>query len=123
MEIFNKSKASIVKIDGVTYINEVKIDGVKSITIENGKVCIDGKLQENLSSPSIEIKVEGSVGSINTTSGNITVNGDVNSINATSGDVDCSSVKGSVHTISGDVVIKGNVTGSVSTMSGDVYRI
>ena len=123
MGIFNNSKTSIIDINGVTYINGVKIQGANSITIENGKVCIDGKLQENLSSPSIEIKVEGSVGSVNTTSGNITVNSDVNSINATSGDVDCSSVKGSVHTISGDVVVKSNVTGSVSTMSGDVYRI
>ena len=69
----------------------------------------------------IEIKVEGNVGSINTTSGDVTINGDANSINTASGDVDCHEVKGSVHTMSGDVTC-GDIAGSVSTMSGDVYQ-
>ena len=63
-------------INGATYINGVKIEGAQSITIDGGKIYVNGKLQENLSTPSIEIKVEGSVGSINATSGDVTVNGD-----------------------------------------------
>lgn len=121
MNIFNNSKTSLMDINGATYINGVKIDGAQSITIDGGKVYVDGKLQENLSTPSIEIKVEGSVGSINATSGDITVNGDANSINTTCGDVRCHEVKGSVHTMSGDVTC-GDIAGSVNTMSGDVYR-
>lgn len=121
MKIFNTLKSLLKDINGETYINGVKIDGAQSIIIDNGKVYVNGNLQEDLSTPSIEIKVEGNVGSINTTSGNITINGDVNSINTTSGDIDCHEVKGSVHTVSGDVTC-GNINGSVSTMSGDVYQ-
>ena len=121
MNIFNNLKTSLKDIDGETYINGVKIDGSHSITIDGGKVYVNGKLREDLSMPSIEIKVEGSVCSINTTSGDITVNGDTNSINTTSGDVRCHEVKGNVHTMSGDVTC-GDIVGSVTTMSGDVYR-
>ena len=105
MKIFNNFKSSLIGINGVTYINGVKIEGAQSTTIDNGKVYVDGNLQEDCIAPSIEIKVDGSVDSINTTSGDITVNGDVNSINTASGDVTC-----------------GDVAGSVSTMSGDGYQ-
>lgn len=115
MEIFNNLKSSLKNINGATYINGVKIEGAQSIIIDNGKVYVNGNLQEDFSTPSIEIKVEGNVGSINTTSG------DANSINTASGDVDCHEVKGSVHTMSGDVTC-GDIAGSVNTMSGDVYR-
>lgn len=121
MKIFNNFKSSLIGINGVTYINGVKIEGAQSITIDNGKVYVDGNLQEDIIAPSIEINVEGSVDSINTASGDVTVNGDVNSINTASGDVRCNEVKGSVHTASGDVTC-GDVAGSVSTMSGDVYQ-
>ena len=121
MKIFNNFKSSLIGINGVTYINGVKIEGAQSITIDNGKVYVDGNLQEDIIAPSIEIKVEGNVGSINTTSGDVTINGDANSINTASGDVDCHEVKGSVHTMSGDVTC-GDIAGSVSTMSGDVYQ-
>lgn len=96
-------------------------EGAQSIIIDNGKVYVNGNLQEDFSTPSIEIKVEGNVGSINTTSGDVTINGDANSINTASGDVDCHEVKGSVHTMSGDVTC-GDIAGSVNTMSGNVYR-
>lgn len=114
MNIFNNLKSVLKGIDGVTYINGIKIEGAQSITIDNGKVYVNGNLQEDLSTPSIEIKVEGSVGSINTTSGDVTINGDANSINTESGDVRC-------HTMSGDVTC-GDIAGSVNTMSGDIYK-
>lgn len=121
MKIFNNLKSSLKDINGATYINGVKIEGAQSIIIDNGKVYVSGNLQEDLSTPSIEIKVEGSVGSINTTSGNVSVNGDTATINTASGNVDCHEVKGSVLTMSGDVTC-GDIAGSVNTMSGDVYR-
>lgn len=121
MNIFNNLKSSLKDINGATYINGVKIEGAQSVIIDNGKVYVNGNLQEDLSTPSIEIKVEGSVGSINTTSSDITINGDAVSINTASGDVRCHEVKGSVHTMSGDVTC-GDIAGSVNTMSGDVYR-
>lgn len=121
MKIFNNLKSSLKDINGATYINGVKIEGAQSIIIDNGKVYVNGNLQEDLSTPSIEIKVEGSVGSINTTSGNVSVNGDTATINTASGNVDCHEVKGSVLTMSGDVTC-GDIAGSVNTMSGDVYR-
>lgn len=121
MNIFNNLKSSLKDINGATYINGVKIEGAQSIIIDNGKVYVNGNLQEDLSTPSIEIKVEGSVGSINTTSGNVSVIGNSATINTTSGNVDCHEVKGSVLTMSGDVTC-GDIAGSVNTMSGDVYR-
>lgn len=105
MNIFNDFKSALKDINGATYINGIKIKEAQSITIDNGKVYVNGNLQEDLSSHSIEIKVEGSVGSINTTSG----------------DVRCHEVKGCVHTMSGDVTC-GDIAGSVNTMSGDIYR-
>lgn len=70
---------------------------IKSITID-GDVNIS-----DIDFPNIVIN--GSVGSVHTSSGDITISGDVS---------------GSVSTMSGDVSIKGNVAGSISTMSGDV---
>lgn len=121
MKIFNNLKSSLKDINGATYINGVKIEGAQSVIIDNGKVYVNGNLQEDLSTPSIEIKVEGSVGSINTTSGDVIINGDSATINTASGDVRCHEVKGSVLTMSGNVTC-GDIAGSVNTMSGDVYR-
>ena len=121
MKIFNNLKSSLKDINGTTYINGVKIEGAQSIIIDNGKVYVNGNLQEELSTPSIEIKVEGSVGSITTNSGNISVNGDARYINTSSVDVDCHEVKGSVLTMSGDVTCC-YIAGGVSTMSGNVYQ-
>lgn len=121
MKIVNNLKSSLKDINGATYINGVKIEGAQSIIIDNGKVYVNGNLQEDLSTPSIEIKVEGSVGSISTTSGDVTINGDSATINTESGDVRCHEVKGSVLTMSGDVTC-GDIAGSVSTMSGNVYQ-
>lgn len=121
MEIINNFKSLLKDINGTTYINGVKIEGAQSITIDNGKVYVNGNLQEDLSTPSIEIKVEGSVDSITTTSGDVSVNGDAKYIKTSSGNVNCHEVKGSVLTMSGDVTC-GDITGGVSTMSGNVYQ-
>lgn len=112
MGIINTIKTTLNGINGATWINNVK---AQTISINNGKIYINGNLREGLESPSIEVKIEGNVASVRTDSG------DVSTVNTTSGDVSCKDVKGGVLTMSGDVTC-GNVGGNVSTMSGNIYH-
>lgn len=121
MGIINTFKTTLDNINGATWINNVKIEGAQSISINNGKVYVDGKLRKDLSEPSIEIKIEGTVNSVHTGSGNVSVTGDVTAISTSSGDVNCQDVKGGVQTMSGDVTCN-TIAGNVNTMSGDVYH-
>ena len=121
MGIINTVKTTLDNINGATWINNVKIEGAQSISINNGKVYVDGKLREDLSEPSIEIKVEGTVTSIHTGSGNVSVTGDVTAISTASGDVNCKDIKGGVQTISGDITCN-TIAGDANTMSGDIYH-
>lgn len=121
MEIINTIETTLNDINGTTWINNVKIEGAQTISINNGKIYVNGKLREDLKSPSIEVKIEGNVASVHTSSGNVSVTGDVTTINTASGDVTCKDVKGGVLTMSGDVTC-GNVGGNVSTMSGNIYH-
>lgn len=121
MGIINTFKTTLDNINGATWINNVKIEGAQTISINNSKVYVNGKLREDLKGPSIEIKVEGNVASVRTDNGDVSIIGDVSTINTASGDVSCKDVKGSVLTMSGDVTC-GNVSGNVSTMSGDIYH-
>lgn len=115
MGIINIIKTTLNGINGATWINNVKIEGTQTISINNGKIYVNGNLREGLESPSIEVKIEGNVASVRTDSG------DVSTVNTTSGDVSCKDVKGGVLTMSGDVTC-GNVGGNVSTMSGNIYH-
>lgn len=121
MEIINTIKATLNDINGTTWINNVKIEGAQIISINNGKIYVNGKLREDLKSPSIEVKIEGNVANVRTGSGDVSIIGDVSTINTASGDVACKDVKGSVLTMSGNVTC-GNVNGNVSTMSGNIYH-
>lgn len=121
MGIINTVKTTLDNINGATWINNVKIEGAQSISINNGKVYVDGKLREDLSEPSIEIKVEGTVTSIHTGSGNVSVTGDVTTISTASGDVNCKDIKGGVQTMSGDITCN-TIAGDANTMSGDIYH-
>lgn len=118
MGIINTIKTTLNGINGATWINNVKIEGAQTISINND---VNGNLREGLESPSIEVKIEGNVASVRTDSGNVSVTGDVTTINTASGDVTCKDVKGGVLTMSGDVTC-GNVGGNVSTMSGNIYH-
>lgn len=115
MGIINTIKTTLNGINGATWINNVKIEGAQTISINNGKIYVNGNLREGLESQSIEVKIEGNVASVRTDSG------DVSTVNTTSGDVSCKDVKGGVLTMSGDVTC-GNVGGNVSTMSGNIYH-
>lgn len=108
MGIINTIKTTLDDINGATWINNVKIEGAQTISIDNGKIYVNGNLREDLKSPSIEVKIEGNVASVRTDSE------DVSTVNTTSGDVSCKDVKGGVLTMSGDV------GGNVSTMSGNI---
>lgn len=82
MEIINTIETTLNDINGTTWINNVKIEGAQTISINNGKIYVNGKLREDLKSPSIEVKIEG---------------------NVASGDVTCKDVKGGVLTMSGNI--------------------
>lgn len=120
MEIINTIKTTLNGINGAAWINNVKIEGAQIISINNGKIYVNGNLREDLKNPSIEIKVEGTVNSIHTGSGNISVTGDVTAISTSSGDVNCKDVKGGIQTMSGDITCN-TIAGNVNTMSGDIY--
>jgi hypothetical protein len=121
MGIINTIKTTLNGINGATWINNVKIEGAQSISINNSKVYVNGNLREDLKSPSIEVKIEGNVTSVCTDSGNVSITRDVSTVNTTNGDISCKDVKGGVLTMSGDVTC-GNVGGNVSTMSGNIYH-
>lgn len=119
MGIINTVGTTLNGINGATWINSIKIEGAQTISINNGKIYVNGNLREDLESPSIEIKIEGNVASVCTDSGDVSIIGDVSTINTASGDVSCENVKGSVLTMSGDVTC-GNVDGNINTMSGNI---
>lgn len=120
MGIFNTIETALNGINGATWINNIKIEGAQTISINNGKIYINGNLREDLKSPSIEVKIEGTVNSIHTGSGNISVTGDVTAISTSSGDINCKDVKGGIQTMSGNITCN-TIAGNVSTMSGDIY--
>lgn len=113
MGIINTVGTTLNGINGTTWINNIKIEGTQTISINNGKIYVNGNLREDLENPSIKIKIEGNVASVCTDSGN------VSTINTASGDVSCKNVKGSVLTMSGDVTC-GSVDGNINIMSGNI---
>lgn len=121
MEIINTMETTLNDISGATWINNVKIEKAQTININNGKIYVNGNLREDLESPSIEIKIEGTVNSVHTGSGNVSVIGNVTTINTASGDINCKDIKGGVLTMSGDVTC-GDIAGNVNTMRGNIYH-
>ncbi|ELB1513668.1 hypothetical protein ACVXAM_003840 [Vibrio parahaemolyticus] len=119
---FSKVAASISNISAG---GEIRINGKvykgNSISIDNdGRVFVDGKLQEDIKSVNINIHINGDVGDIDAGSGSVQCN-EAKSINTGSGNVKCGDVHGDVRTGSGDVVC-GRVRGRVTTSSGDVSQ-
>ena len=118
-----------VIINGVTYIG-------RSISVNNGKVTVDGQTvipegkEINISvvgdinelnvDSCYKIDVKGNVDKVGTTSGDVTVNGNAGNVNTVSGDVNVEKdVNGSISTTSGDVSC-GQVSGNIKTVSGDI---
>lgn len=91
-----------------------------NVSISNGKVTIDGVVQEGSLTGDINVTVFGDVEVLHNQCGNIDAR-NVGSAKTGSGDINCGDVSGSVSTGSGDVRC-GNVSGNIKTGSGDVYR-
>ena len=107
-----RMKSGNVTINGKSYTG-------KTISINNGKVTVDGIEQVEVLEHRITVNVTGDVDALETTSGDVSVIGNVGSLQATSGDIECHDVAGNVQTVSGDVDC-GRVTGNVKTVSGDI---
>ncbi len=91
----------------------------KNISIVNGKVTVDGVVQDDQLVGDVNIDVHGDVVKLDAGSGSVTVSGSCGQVSTMSGDVECGNVSGNVKTMSGDVTC-GAVGGGVSTMSGDI---
>lgn len=93
-----------------------------NLTMSGGKIIIDG-VDVSASLPDakeINIHVDGNIETLKVDAcQKITVGGSVGSVQTMSGDVECGDVSDSVSTMSGDVDC-GNIGGSVTTISGSV---
>lgn len=90
------------------------------VTLESDNVVIIGGRRIECGSRIAGINICGSMTSVQNLP-NIVVNGTVGSVSSTSGDIEIhGNVSGSVSAVSGDVDVRGSVAGSVSTVSGDV---
>lgn len=100
----------------------INIDGKEfrgnNVSITNGKVTVDGVVQDGELVGDVNITVHGDVERLENNAGIVKANS-VGSVRTQSGDVECGNVTGSVQTMSGDIGC-GSIGGSVSTMSGDV---
>jgi len=103
---------------GVTIIDGREFKG-NSISISNGKVTVDGVVQDGELAGPIHVQVHGDVQTLENHAGNVTAN-NVGELSTGSGDVKVDgNVGGSIRTGSGDVVC-GQVGGNIRTGSGDV---
>jgi len=93
-----------VNINGKTYTAP---DGV-SVSVINGKVYFNGKLQEDFKDykeKKIEIIIEGNCNDIKCDTGNITVKGNV---------------EGNITADTGNIDVKGDIRGNVTTNCGNI---
>ena len=111
MGIFEK--AGTVNINGDVYNG-------RSITVSNGEVIVDGKVQGAVGHQ-VTVNIIGNVELVSTASGNISVVGDVHSADTVSGDIDCNDVLGNIETVSGDVNCN-DVSGRIRTVSGNIRQ-
>ncbi|UNA02041.1 hypothetical protein PVA8_354 [Vibrio phage PVA8] len=113
-------KANLVSRSTIT-VNNKTYHGT-SVTIKNGKVVVDGRVQDDVSDTQVvNVNIEGDCTLVQNENGDINcrdVHGDASTTN---GDVECDNVSGSVSSTNGDIKC-GNVGGSVSTNNGDIIR-
>jgi hypothetical protein len=113
----------IMNID-MKSITGVSIDGRnfsgKNISINNGKVTVDGVVQGGELVGNVTVVIHGDVNHITNTTGNVTAN-NVHNIITSLGDVDCKDVMGNITTSLGNVDCL-NVGGNIQTTLGDVTK-
>lgn len=110
MKLIMKGRGKVV-IDGRDFV-------AGDISIEGGRVTIDGVEQADRLVGDVNIEVHGDVETLENASGRVVAQS-VGTIKTLSAYVKCGDVSGSIKTMSGDVTC-GKVGGSVSTMSGDI---
>jgi hypothetical protein len=100
----------------------VTIDGKsfsgKTVSIINGRVIVDGNVQDGELVGEVHVTVEGDVNSISDVNGSVTAHS-AGSINVGAGNVRCGDVSGNVQTGSGNIECR-NVGGKVTTGSGNI---
>lgn len=113
--------ATIV-INGKTYSGN-------SVSIVGGRVTIDGRqagvdADSSAPAPEVSVAVTGNLEKLHVDVGTVRVQGNVGTVNTTTGNVTVGEggVGGDVRTMSGDVECAGAIKGNVSTMSGNVRR-
>lgn len=107
-----------ITINGKTYTgnNVIVNNGV------NGSIILDGNNIVVGDATEINIQVTGNINSLNVTSCHTCiVNGSVGTVESTSGDVQVGDVSGNVTTVSGDVHAH-RIEGDVSSVSGDIRQ-
>lgn len=116
------SSKTVEASDGTININGKTYRG-NNVAIINGRVLIDGKEVSNQSpGPRIDIVVHGNLETLQVDCcDKVKVDGSVGSLSTVSGDVSCGDVSGDISAVSGDVAC-GNVQGNISTVSGDIRR-
>lgn len=106
-------KGGRVVIDGREFKGgNLQIDG-------NGKVIVDGVVQDGSLTGPISVTVHGDVQSLSGNLSEVSISGHAGEVRTVSGDVKCGDVAGNVTTVSGDVQAK-TISGNVKTVSGDV---
>ena len=111
MKLRMRGSNSSVNIDGRSFSG-------KNVSIVNGKVTIDGVLQDGELTGDVNITVHGDVEKLENSCGEVRADS-IGSVKTQSGDVVCGDVSGSVTTMSGDVNCN-SIHGNCSTMSGDI---
>jgi hypothetical protein len=110
MDINMKGRSGVT-IDGRSFSGN-------NISVRNGKVTVDGVVQDGELVGDVNVTVYGDVEHLSSTSGLVTAE-HVGNIKTVSGDVNCLGVEGDIQTLSGDVHC-AMVGGSIKTASGDI---
>lgn len=99
--IGNISSGSIVTINDKTYMGD-------NITMKGRTVIVDGKEQDSIDNPIINITVDGDVGEVTNSGGEINITGNVtNNVNSSQGNIDVSgNIQGDVRTSQGNISFK-----------------
>lgn len=113
--------ASFTATSGTITINGKTYSG-NNVIVNNGNVIVDGNNVSVGDTHEINIKVTGNIDSLKVASCNsCVVNGSVGSLESTSGNVKVGDVSGNVKTVSGNVYAN-QVNGSVHTVSGNISQ-
>jgi hypothetical protein len=116
---YHTDGGSVSNINGVVTVDGIRVDlgDEKEINI-----VVNGDISKLKVDYCKNLKVDGNVNELQTSSGDVECGNVTGSIQTSSGDVECRNVGGNIRTSSGDVKC-GNISGDVNSMSGDIkYR-